>query len=141
MSDRIAVFNAGGIEQIGTPADVYERPATEFVAGFVGTSNLVRGAAAITLLGHDGVFSVRPEKIRVAEPDDAVGDGEDSAVGTVREVVYVGSGTRFLVDLDVGGSLMSLQQNQRTSSMEVVAMRGRRVRLIWRKEHEYPVGG
>jgi putative spermidine/putrescine transport system ATP-binding protein len=140
MSDRIAVFNAGAIEQIGTPADVYEKPATEFVAGFVGTSNLLRGEAAATVLGHEGVFSVRPEKIRVAEPDDAAGDGEDSALGTVREVVYVGSGTRFLVDLEVGGSLVALQQNQRTSSMDVVAMRGRQVRLVWRKEHEYRVG-
>lgn len=140
MSDRIAVFNAGAIEQIGTPADVYEKPATEFVAGFVGTSNLLRGEAAATVLGHEGVFSVRPEKIRVAEPGDAAGDGEDSALGTVREVVYVGSGTRFLVDLEVGGSLVALQQNQRTSSMDVVAMRGRQVRLVWRKEHEYRVG-
>jgi putative spermidine/putrescine transport system ATP-binding protein len=140
MSDRIAVFNAGAIEQIGTPADVYERPATEFVAGFVGTSNLLRGDAAATVLGHEGVFSVRPEKIRVAEPGDSTGEGEDSALGTVREVVYVGSGTRFLVDLEVGGSLVALQQNQRTSSMDVVAMRGRQVRLVWRKEHEYRVG-
>jgi putative spermidine/putrescine transport system ATP-binding protein len=140
MSDRIAVFNAGRIEQIGTPADVYEKPASEFVAGFVGTSNLLRGDAAATVLGHPGVFSVRPEKIRVAEPDDVPGEGEDSALGTVREVVYVGSGTRFLVDLEVGGSLMALQQNQRTSSMDVVAMRGRQVRLVWRKEHEYRVG-
>ena len=140
MSDRIAVFDAGRIEQVGTPADVYERPNTEFVAGFVGTSNLLRGEAAVAVLGHDGVFSVRPEKIRVAEPDDTVGEGEDSALGTVREVVYVGSGTRFLVDLEVGGSLVALQQNQRTSSMDVVAMRGRAVRLVWRKEHEYRLG-
>ena len=140
MSDRIAVFNAGAIEQIGTPADVYERPATEFVAGFVGTSNLLQGAAAVTVLGVEGVYSVRPEKIRLAGPDDRPGEGEDSALGIVREVVYVGSGTRFLVDLEVGGSLVALQQNQHTSSMDVAAMRGRHVRLVWRKEHEYRVG-
>ncbi|MFN8168705.1 MAG: ABC transporter ATP-binding protein [Candidatus Nanopelagicales bacterium] len=140
MSDRIAVFNAGRIEQVGTPAEVYEQPHTEFVAGFVGTSNLLRGEAARTVLGHDGVFSVRPEKIRVAEPSEAPSDGEDSALGSVREVVYVGSGTRFLVDLEAGGSLVALQQNQRTSSMDVLAMRGRPVRLVWRKEHEYRVG-
>jgi putative spermidine/putrescine transport system ATP-binding protein len=140
MSDRIAVFNLGRIEQVGTPAEVYERPGTEFVAGFVGTSNLLRGEAAATVLGHDGVFSVRPEKIHVAEVDAVAGEGEDSAAGTVREVVYVGSGTRYVVDLDAGGSLVALQQNLRTSSMDVLAMRGKRVRLVWRKEHEYRVG-
>ena len=76
MSDRIAVFNAGRIEQVGTAAEVYENPATEFVAGFVGTSNLLRGEAALKVLGLDGVFSIRPEKIRVAEPDVPVTDGE-----------------------------------------------------------------
>jgi putative spermidine/putrescine transport system ATP-binding protein len=140
MSDRIAVFNLGRVEQVGSPAEVYERPATEFVAGFVGTSNLLRGEAARSVLGHDGVFSVRPEKIHLAEADASVGEGEDSATGTVREVVYVGSGTRYVVDLDAGGSLVALQQNLRTSSMDVLAMRGKKVRLVWRKEHEYRVG-
>jgi putative spermidine/putrescine transport system ATP-binding protein len=140
MSDRIAVFSAGRIEQVGAPADVYERPASEFVAGFVGTSNLLRGEAAMKVLGHDGVFSVRPEKIRLARVEDHAADGEDSAVGSVREVVYVGSGTRFLVDLEVGGSLVALQQNQSSTSSDVAALRGQRVRLVWNKEHEYQVG-
>ena len=94
-----------------------------------------------TVLGREGVFSVRPEKIRVAEPGDAAGDGEDSALGTVREVVYVGSGTRFVVDLDVGGSLVALQQNQRD------VLHGRRwpcadARCAWcgASEHEYRSG-
>ena len=69
MSDRVAVFNNGRIEQVGSPRDVYERPATAFVAGFVGTSNLLQGQAARELVGKDGVFSVRPEKIRVAAAD------------------------------------------------------------------------
>jgi putative spermidine/putrescine transport system ATP-binding protein len=64
MSDRLAVFNQGRIEQMGTPADLYERPATSFVAGFVGTSNLLRGPVAQALIGSDGLFTVRPEKIR-----------------------------------------------------------------------------
>ena len=81
MSDRIAVFNAGRIEQVATPAEVYERPATEFVAGFVGTSNLLRGEAARALLGRDGV-GIRPEKIRLAGVDSAVADGEGSALGS-----------------------------------------------------------
>ena len=71
MSDRIAVFNRGRIEQVGAPADVYERPATRFVAGFVGTSNLLTGAAAEAIVGRRGTFTVRPEKIHLNAPDAA----------------------------------------------------------------------
>ncbi len=81
MSDRLAVFNGGRIEQIGTPADVYEHPATTFVAGFVGTSNLLTGEAARAVIGEDGIFTVRPEKIRLADPADAAGDRRASADG------------------------------------------------------------
>ena len=140
MSDRIAVFNAGRIEQIGTPMDVYERPATEFVAGFVGTSNLIQGDAARSVLGSTGVVSVRPEKIRVAAVSDSPESGEDSAVGTVREVIYVGSGTRFVVDLDAGGRLVALQQNVTGTPDALIGMRGEKVRLVWSKEYEYRVG-
>jgi len=141
MSDRIAVFNAGRIEQVGTAADVYEHPATEFVAGFVGTSNLLRGDAALKVLGLEGVFSVRPEKIRIAPVDDAIAEGEHCADGTVAEVVYVGDATRFVVDLDAGGSLVALQQNTHSTSSDVAKLRGSRVRLVWRREHEYRVEG
>jgi putative spermidine/putrescine transport system ATP-binding protein len=140
MSDRIVVFDRGRIQQVGTPAEVYERPATEFVAGFVGTSNLLRGEAARAVVGEPGLFSIRPEKVRVLDDDGAAGpDGHRTAVGTVREVVYVGSGTRFVVDLEAGGSLVALQQNLETSSMDVMAYRGRRVVLAWRREHEFRV--
>jgi putative spermidine/putrescine transport system ATP-binding protein len=140
MSDRIAVFNAGRIEQVGTPSDVYERPLTPFVAGFVGTSNLLQGTAAEQVLGAAGVFSIRPEKIRIANALEGPGDGEHAAAGVVREVVYVGAATRFVVDLEVGGHLVALQQNLQTSSMDVLGMRGRQVQLIWRREHETAVG-
>src|SRR4029450_13007336 len=70
MSDRLAVFNAGRIEQLGSPAEGYERPATAFVAGFVGTSNLLRGEVAREIVGEAGTFTIRPEKIRIAEPPD-----------------------------------------------------------------------
>ncbi|MBO9555029.1 ABC transporter ATP-binding protein [Cellulomonas sp.] len=138
MSDRIAVFAGGRIEQVGTPADVYERPATPFVAGFVGTSNLLAGEAARQVVGRDGTWSVRPEKIRIERDDDGA-DGAHGARGTVREVVYVGSATRFVVDLDVGSTLVALQQNLQTSSMDVQGLRGARVRLVWRPEHEFRV--
>lgn len=144
MSDRIAVFSGGRIEQIGTPAEVYERPATPFVAGFVGTSNLLGGDAARQVVGREGTWSVRPEKIRIEREADDDGQasgaaGRHGTQGTVREVVYVGSATRFVVDLDVGGTLVALQQNLQTSSMDVQQLRGARVRLAWRPEHEFRV--
>ncbi|MEZ0447507.1 ABC transporter ATP-binding protein [Cellulomonas sp. ICMP 17802] len=139
MSDRIAVFSGGRIEQVGSPAEVYEKPATPFVAGFVGTSNLLVDRVAEQVLGRTGTWSVRPEKIRIAAPDAVPGPGEDGAPGTVREVVYVGSATRFLVDLDAGATLVALRQNQQTSSMDVQDVRGARVLLVWAKEHEFEV--
>ena len=135
MSDRLAVFNRGRIEQVGTPADLYEKPATAFVAGFVGTSNLIRGAAAEALLGSSGLFTVRPEKIRLAEPGAAVAADEIGADGTIRTVVYLGPDTRYIVGLDAGPDLVVTQQNLSTSSMEVLAAKGRPVRLVWKRQH------
>jgi putative spermidine/putrescine transport system ATP-binding protein len=142
MSDRVAVFNHGRIEQVGTPADVYEHPATAFVAGFVGTSNLFTGDAARHILGRDGAFSVRPEKIHLGLPDqDVTPPGGLSATGHVAEVVYAGPTTRFVVDLDAGPRLVVVQQNQQTSSADVAALRDRPVRLSWRTEHVVSVPG
>jgi putative spermidine/putrescine transport system ATP-binding protein len=139
MSDRLAVFNHGRSEQVGAPAEVYERPATAFVAGFVGTSNLLRGAVAEAVLGQPGTFTVRPEKIRLAEPGDAPGPDEMSALGTIRSVVYLGPDTRFVVGLDAGSDLVVTQQNLRTSSSDALALAGRPVRLIWHRQHNLPV--
>ncbi|MEU5312437.1 ABC transporter ATP-binding protein [Streptomyces sp. NPDC021562] len=136
MSDRVAVFHQGRIEQVGTPAEIYERPATAFVASFVGTSNLLTGDTALRVLGESGTHSVRPEKIRVldetADPDE---EGHVTAPGTVADVVYLGDATRFLVDLDGGGRLTALQQNLDTSAEDVAAYRGSRVRLRWQRRH------
>jgi putative spermidine/putrescine transport system ATP-binding protein len=140
MSDRLAVFNAGRIEQIGAPAEVYERPASRFVAGFVGTSNLVSGAAAETILGRTGTFTIRPEKIRLAPPGDQPGPAEVAADGRISDVIYVGPDTRYHVALDAGPELMVTQQNLHTSSMEALAAQGRVVRLIWDRQHALPVG-
>jgi putative spermidine/putrescine transport system ATP-binding protein len=139
MSDRLAVFNNGRIEQLGSPAEVYERPATRFVAGFVGTSNLLRGEAAATILGVAGTFTIRPEKIRLAEPDATVAADESSATGTIREVVYLGPDTRYLVALDAGADLVVTQQNLATSSTEALAQQGKAVRLVWKQQHQLPV--
>jgi putative spermidine/putrescine transport system ATP-binding protein len=140
MSDRIAVFNQGRIEQVGTPAEVYERPATPFVASFVGTSNLLDGEAAERVVGRAGTYSIRPEKIRVRKESAIAEEPEHaSAVGTVAEVVYLGDATRFLVDLDGGGRLAALQQNLDTSAEDVAAYRGTRVRLQWHRRHTFQV--
>ena len=139
MSDRLAVFNRGRIEQVGTPAEVYERPSTGFVAGFVGVSNVLEGASAQAIAGDPHPFTIRPEKIALAEPADPV-DGDDCSVtGHVREVVYLGAVTRYVVELDEGGSLVVMQQNLTTSSMEALQVRGKAVRLIWRRSNNRPV--
>ena len=135
MSDRLAVFNHGRIEQVGSPADVYEHPITTFVAGFVGTSNLLSGEAARSVIGSDGIFTVRPEKIRMAEPSDQPASDEGSVLGTVREVVYIGPDTRYIVALEMGGELVVTQQNLETSSMEALSAEGRPIRLIWKRRH------
>ena len=139
MSDRIAVFNKGLIEQVGSPAEVYERPKTAFVAGFVGTSNLLRGEVAERVFGTAGTFTVRPEKIRLAEPEAPVAADEIGVDGRIREVVYLGSDTRYHVALDAGSELVVTQQNLVTSSMEALAAEGRPVRLIWKRQHSLPI--
>jgi len=116
MSDRVAVFNAGRIEQVGSPADIYEHPATAFVAGFVGVSNLLERDSRR--------YTVRPEKIHMSDD----GDGEP---GTIRDAVYMGPVTRYIVDLDAGGELSVLHQNLQTSSQDVISAQGKRVRLAW----------
>jgi putative spermidine/putrescine transport system ATP-binding protein len=128
MSDRIAVFNEGKIAQIGRPAEVYEHPASEFIAGFVGVSNVIE---------RDGRrITVRPEKIQVlpygAQPEAGVHVEE----GVVHGVQYVGPITRFHVSLDRGGGLQVLTQNLEETSTDVLATEGRRVRLAWRPEQE-----
>ncbi len=139
MSDRLAVFNGGRIEQIGAPADVYERPRTPFVAGFVGTSNLLRGDVARAVVGEAGTFTVRPEKIRPAAPDAPVAPDEMSATGRIRSVVYLGPDTRFVVTLDAGTELVVTQQNLATSSTDALALDGTAVRLIWKKQHIFAI--
>ena len=138
MSDRIAVFNEGRIAQLGTPAEVYERPATAFVAGFVGTSNLLASETAQAVLGRPGTWSVRPEKIRVLSMDETVPSGHHAVGGSVREVIYVGMSTRFVVDLDTGGTLSAVQQNT-DATTDLSGLRGRPVRLTWDSQHEYQV--
>ena len=131
MSDRIAVFDKGKIQQLDRPAAIYERPTNEFVAGFVGVSNLITGNAAQTLLGKSGTYTVRPEKIQI--------DKNQGASGTVKEVEYLGPTTRFIVDLHAGARLVVLRQNTDESAVDVMNMRGKKVNLSWDKASEYQV--
>ncbi len=128
MSDRVAVFNQGRIEQLGPPAEVYEHPASEFIAGFVGVSNVIE---------RDGRrYTVRPEKIHVLDDGEQPEAGAHVEEGIVRDVQYVGPVTRYHVSLDRGGELQVLTQNLEETSTEVLATEGRRVRLAWRPEQE-----
>ncbi len=140
LSDRIAVFSEGKVEQVGNPADVYEHPSTPFVAGFVGTSNLVGGEIAQRITGSPRRFSVRPEKIHLAGLEDRIPDDMFCADGRIRDIVYLGLFTRYLVELDGGGDLVVVEQNLKTTSMDVTQAKDRRVRLLWKKEHVSYVG-
>jgi putative spermidine/putrescine transport system ATP-binding protein len=141
MSDRIAVFNEGRIVQVGTPAEIYERPASPFVAGFVGTSNLIGGEIAKQLTGSEKMFSVRPEKIHLGNVNTRPEAGMLSLEGMVRDVVYLGLFTRYLVEAEGGIDLVVVEQNLKTTSMDVLQARGQKVRLLWHKDHINVVGG
>jgi putative spermidine/putrescine transport system ATP-binding protein len=139
MSDRLAVFNEGQVEQVGSPAEVYERPATAFVAGFIGVSNVLDGEVARRITGSDHPFTIRPEKIAIVSLDVEADESQCTATGRVREVVYLGAITRYIVELDDGGELVVMQQNLTTSSMEALQVRGKAVRLRWDRSNNRPV--
>ena len=105
LSSRVAVFNRGRIEQVGTPQEIYETPATEFVAGFVGTASVLTGESADALLGDVGPFSIRPERVRLVHDEPGMAD-EVRAPGIVTEIQYHGDGTRVRVELDLGATLL-----------------------------------
>jgi putative spermidine/putrescine transport system ATP-binding protein len=130
MSDRIAVFNEGRIEQIGPPNEVYEKPENLFVAGFVGVSNVLER--------NGNRFTVRPEKIRILDEGEAA-DGYEVEGGTVTDVSYAGMITRLRVELDAGGELQVVRQNLETTSEDALEQQGRKVRLGWRDEHTYVI--
>jgi putative spermidine/putrescine transport system ATP-binding protein len=126
MSDRIAVLADGRLQQIGTSAEIYEHPANDFVAGFVGTSNTIE---------RDGRrYTIRPEKLRLLAADEAAPPGLEAHPGVVREVVYLGAVTRYVVELDGGETLTAVRQNLETSATEALSERGRRLQLAWRPE-------
>jgi putative spermidine/putrescine transport system ATP-binding protein len=131
MSDRLAVMNYGRIEQLGTPTEVYERPANEFVAGFVGVSNIVE---------RDGRrFTVRPEKVRILEEAEHPSNGLRVERGRIEEVTYAGMITRYVVALEAGGILQVVRQNSGMTPEDALDERGRAVRVGWSGSHAYEI--
>lgn len=165
MSDRIAVMRHGKIEQLGPPEDLYERPKTDFVAGFLGVSNLIDGEvagrddryAAIRLADGTVVrapsasvngaprvrVGIRPEKLRVlAVAEDAAlePNGLNSLDGSILDASYIGVSTQYLVETPDGQRLTVYAQNLETSGASEALADGQRVRLTWRPEHTFVIG-
>ena len=163
MSDRIAVMNDGRIEQLGTPREIYEHPATKFVAGFIGTSNLLAGRSSASTAagpcialrrrrarhragagrpvcgpGDTLELSVRPEKIDLTTAEPPTGDCSVPGRGVVTEVVYLGTSTNYNVTTSAGAEVVVFDQN--ASNAEDIAGRGDRVFLSWNPQHSYPIG-
>src|SRR5215469_5683854 len=125
MSDRVAVLNNGRIEQVGGPIEVYERPQTSFVAGFIGVSNIIERDGAL--------ITVRPEKIVLLEDGAGPPDGSHIENGVITEVSYAGVLTRYVVSLDSGGELVVARQNTTAPDISHEG-RGQRVRIAWRAD-------
>jgi spermidine/putrescine transport system ATP-binding protein len=157
MSDRLAVMSQGHVEQVGYPEDIYERPATRFVAGFIGTSNIVEAAVTgrrgdllelacapgdrllvaapgdrAVAVGATLAFTVRPEKLRVVAEDQAVGERLCTVAGTVVDVVYQGVSTQLVVRSDAGTTLVAFRQN--SERVSDAGAPGTRARLVWDPE-------
>jgi putative spermidine/putrescine transport system ATP-binding protein len=135
MSDRIAVFNAGKIEQVGTPTEVYEHPKTKFVAGFVGTTNILDTQIAQPITGQSTPIAIRPEKIAMEAVESPVPQDRYFADGSINEIVYLGVNTRYKIALESGGEIVLLRQNTVKATEQTQQQVGQRVRLSWRKDH------
>ncbi len=135
MSSRIAVFNQGRIEQVGTPHDMYQRPATAFVANFVGTSNLMSPQTSQRLLGVAQWHTVRPERVRVVDDMHSAGPDDVVVAGVVDDVQYLGSESRVRVRLDAGDTLLASMPND---GMAGVAL-GNSVRMAWSRAAAFAV--
>jgi putative spermidine/putrescine transport system ATP-binding protein len=133
MSNRVAVFNNGRLEQVGTPREVYEAPQTTFVASFVGTSNILSAEQSRRLLGIAAAHSLRPERVRLEGPPR--GDGEVSVTGLLRDVQYLGSDCRARVDLDDGSHLLAHVPSEMVTTLTIDTT----VRLTWPRRAAFAV--
>ena len=134
MSDRLAVFNHGRVEQIGSPSEIYDRPASQFVAGFVGQTNLLEGYIAQRLGGFPATYAVRPERIRILPPEADVPMGMASIEGRVDAVTYLGATLRVEVEVD-GGRLMVIEQNLEGGTAAADRQPGAAVKLVIERKH------
>ncbi len=164
MSDRIAVMRAGKIEQLGNPEDLYERPRTPFVAGFLGVSNLLEGEVVgrdgglVSIrLGNGSVLrapddgsgatgsvriGVRPEKLRVGADGTAdISQGLNALAGVVLDASYIGVSTQYLVQTAEGHKLTVYAQNLDTAGTAEVLADGQRVQLSWNPQHTFMLAG
>jgi len=133
MSDRLVVLNHGRIEQLGSPVEVYERPASEFVAGFIGTSNLLeRGGRR---------FTIRPEKVHLLEPGEQPPSGSHVERGRIEDVIYLGVVTRYVIALADGGTLTVVRQNLETAAAEALEAKGRDATVAWREDQTFDIDG
>lgn len=132
MSDRIAVFNRGRIEQVGTPEETYESPTTAFVAGFLGVSNLLKEDHAEALLGTRHLVNIRPERLKLNPENHRPSAGEMTAMGVITERAYTGASTLFFVDTDKGPRLTVSRANEESGEGDGLSL-GQRVTVSWRE--------
>jgi putative spermidine/putrescine transport system ATP-binding protein len=131
MSDRLAVFNQGRIEQIGAPFDVYEHPESEFVAGFIGASNV---------LDREGRrFTIRPEKVRVLAAGESAAAGDHVERGTIADVIYLGMVTRYVVALESGERLSAVRQNVEAATSVGSLVQGQAISVAWQGTQTYEI--
>lgn len=135
MSDRIAVFNQGKIEQIGTPREVYESPSSAFVASFLGVSNLISGPSAKELFGSEQLVNVRPERIRLLRENAKVSEGEIGVKATITDVAYTGANTIYVLESATGLRLVATRLNEELPGQDLGLEAGDRVLASFRKEH------
>jgi putative spermidine/putrescine transport system ATP-binding protein len=131
MSDRLVVLNHGRIEQLGAPVEVYERPASEFVAGFIGTSNLLERAGRR--------FTVRPEKVHLLADGVAPPPGAHVERGRIEDVIYLGPVTRYVIALSGGGTLTAVRQNLEIAAADALEAKGREIAVAWREDQTFEI--
>ena len=135
MSDRIAVFNAGSIEQIGTPQEVYERPQTKFVASFLGVSNIFSGQEAQDFFGTSTMVNIRPERVKLVPADTALKADESGVIGTIIEASYIGATTIYLVQTQSGHRVIATRLNEELPDQINRFKTGDRVGALWKSDH------
>ena len=135
MSDRIAVFNEGSIEQIGTPQQVYEKPQTKFVASFLGVSNIFEGAAAKEIFGSPTMVNIRPERVKLVPEATKLSAGESGVVGTIIEASYIGATTIYVIQTQSGQKLIATRLNEELPDQINRFETGDRVGAVWKSDH------